>query len=111
MHYSHAVESLGQDMIDKLISAIEIGRWESGEKLTQEQTESAMQAVMLWQAKKQDNRHLGHGNIDNKAGDNNELEPFVIGSQGELFTGKGESHKVRPADKYDENSVIVRHKV
>ena len=96
MQYSQAVENLSQDMIDKLISAIEVGRWENGDKLTQEQTESAMQAVILWQAK----------NVDNP-----DFEPFVVGPNGELFTGKGESHKVTQSDKYDENSLIVKHKV
>ncbi len=83
-------------MIIKLKSAIELGRWENGEKLTSEQVESAMQAVMLWEAK-----NIG----------NNNTEPFVIGSQGELYTGKGENHKTSLSSKIDNEQVIIKNKV
>jgi uncharacterized protein YeaC (DUF1315 family) len=83
-------------MIAKLKTAIELGRWENGDKLTSEQVESAMQAVMLWEAQ----------NIGNK--DN---QPFVVDKNGELYTGKGESHKVASDNKIDETSIIVKNKV
>lgn len=83
-------------MIAKLKTAIELGRWEDGNKLTSEQVESAMQAVMLWEAK----------NIGNE-----EKEPFVVGKNGELYTGKGGSHKPASANKIDETSIIVKNKV
>ncbi|WP_196138146.1 DUF1315 family protein [Aliikangiella sp. G2MR2-5] len=96
MNYQQTVSNLTPEMISKLKTAIELGKWESGEKLTSEQVESAMQAVMLWEAK-------NRGNQDN--------EPFVVGSKGELFTGKGESHKVASSPKVDDASVIAKNKV
>lgn len=96
MDYSQTVASLTPQMIAKLKTAIELGRWENGDKLTSEQVESAMQAVMLWEAQ----------NIGNK--DN---QPFVVDKNGELYTGKGESHKVASDNKIDETSIIVKNKV
>lgn len=96
MDYSQVVDNLSPEIIEKLTTAIEIGRWESGEKLTSEQIESAMQAVMVWQAK-----HI----------DNSDSEPFIVGPKGELFTGKGEAHKVAQAPKFDEDNLIAKHKV
>jgi uncharacterized protein YeaC (DUF1315 family) len=96
MDYSQAVGNLSQDVINKLQLAIETGRWESGEKITPEQLESSMQAVMFWQA-----QHL-------KSSDS---EPFVVGPNGELFTGKGESHKSPQAPKYNDADVIIKKKV
>ncbi len=96
MEFTHVVKNLSQDVIEKLNTAIEIGRWENGEKLSAQQIEVAMQAVMYWQAK------------HNSSPD---LEPFVVGSKGELFTGKGESHKVVSVKKIDEPDIIYKQKV
>lgn len=96
MTYSHAIENLNQDIINKLQVAIEIGRWENGDKLTEKQLETSMQAVMFWQAK----------NVDNK-----DSEPFVVGPKGELYTGKGESHKIQASPKYQNANLIVKKKV
>jgi uncharacterized protein len=94
--YSQTVINLPKEMIAKLKAAVELGRWENGEKLTSEQVESAIQAVLLWEAK-----HLG----------NQHQEPFVVGSKGELYTGKGESHKLSQSTKYDDQPIIVKNKV
>ncbi|MGX5173904.1 DUF1315 family protein [Aliikangiella sp. IMCC44653] len=96
MDYTQAVAGLSQDMITKLKTAIELGRWENGDKLTSEQVESALQAVMLWEAK----------NIGNE-----QSEPFKVGKDGGLYTGKGESHKLSSSSKYDEDTIIVKNKV
>ena len=96
MDYSQAVGNLNQDVINKLRTAIEIGRWESGDKVTQEQLDTAMQAVMFWQS-----RHA----------ENSDSEPFVVGPNGELFTGKGESHKSPQAPKYSDSDIIIKKKV
>jgi len=94
--YRQTVENLDLITIEKLKTAIEVGRWENGDKLTQQQLESSMQAVMFWQAK-----HVV----------NDSIEPFVVGSQGELYTGKGESHKIAPAPKFDDKNLITKNKV
>ena len=96
MNYSDTVNSLSPHMIEKLKTAIELGRWENGDKLTSEQVESAMQAVMLWEAQ----------NVGNQSD-----EPFVVGKDGELYTGKGESHKLAQSPKVDEQSIIIKDKV
>ncbi|MET1255474.1 DUF1315 family protein [Aliikangiella maris] len=96
MDYSQTVANLNPELISKLKEAIELGRWENGDKLTSEQVESAMQAVMLWESK--------HRN-------NDDAEPFVIGTDGELYTGKGESHKLPQSSKYDDEQVIIKNKV
>ncbi len=46
----------------KLRSAVETGKWENGMKLTEEQKEYAMQAVMLYQGKvEQSGEHMTVG--------------------------------------------------
>lgn len=94
MAYSQTIANLNQDVINQLKNAVEIGRWENGDKLTAEQLESAMQAVMLWEAK----------NIGNTPG-----EPFVVGSNGELYTGKGQTYQ--PASIVLDDKMIIKNKV
>lgn len=96
MDYSQTVANLTPELVSKLKTAIELGKWEDGTKLTSEQVESAMQAVILWDAKNQ-------GNEDK--------EPFKVGENGELYTGKGESHKTAIPEKVDEASIIAKNKV
>lgn len=96
MDYSQTVSNLSEEMINKLTTAIELGRWENGEKLTTNQLESAMQAVILWQAE-----HVGN--------DNN--EPFVVGRDGGLYTGKGKSHEIASVSQIDDANIIVKNKV
>ncbi|WP_168204225.1 DUF1315 family protein [Aliikangiella coralliicola] len=96
MDYSQTVANLNPEVVQKLKTAIELGRWENGEKLTSEQVESAMQAVMLWEA-----QYIG----------NKENEPFIVGSKGELYTGKGKSHELTPAPEVDDPNIIAKNKV
>lgn len=96
MDYSQAISNLNQKVINQLKTAIELGRWESGDKLTPEQVESAMQAVMLWEAK----------NIGNAEG-----QPFVIGRQGELSTGKGGIYESRSKPVVSDEKIIIKNKV
>lgn len=74
MNYQDVIDNLDQQTITKLQTAVELGRWENGEKLTQEQRDNAMQAVMLWQARNQANQSD---------------EPFKVNSKGEFRIGKG----------------------
>ena len=76
MQYQNFVDNIDAETINKLQTAVEIGRWENGDKLTDEQRDSAMQAVMLWQAKNQ----LNSSN-----------EPFKVNSKGEFKIGKGDA--------------------
>lgn len=96
MDYSQTVNNLSAETIAKMKTAIELGHWENGDKLTPKQIESALQAVMLWEAK-----HQKHSTN----------EPFVVGANGDLFTGKGESHKLTQPEKIDEKSIIIKNKI
>ena len=41
--------TLTPDMVDKFRMAIELGKWPDGRKLTAEQRDTCMQAVMVWE--------------------------------------------------------------
>lgn len=45
--------NLSPEIIDKLRTAVELGKWESGVKLTQDQLQTCMRTVLLWE-----NKHL-----------------------------------------------------
>jgi len=74
MDYKDVVDNLDEQTINKLRTAVELGRWENGDKLTEAQRDNAMQAVMMWQA--------------NKIEDLTE-EPFKVNNKGEFKIGKG----------------------
>lgn len=97
MQYQNFVDNLDASTINKLQTAVETGRWENGEKLTDKQRNSAMQAVMLWQA---NNQHNGTN------------EPFKVNSNGEFRIGKGEPHNDTPIEfkTIDEANLIFKSK-
>ncbi|AOE49774.1 YeaC family protein [Kangiella sediminilitoris] len=72
MGYSQFVENLTPDMIERFTSAVETGKWPDGTPLSEEQKETCIQAIMLYQAKL-------NQSVD---------EPFTITKDGELVTGK-----------------------
>ena len=45
------LEALTPEIVDKLRLAVEIGKWPGGERLTREQRETCMQAVLAWEVK------------------------------------------------------------
>ena len=49
MHKQDILDSLSPEIVAKFRTAIEIGKWENGQKLTQAQKEICMQAVMVWE--------------------------------------------------------------
>ncbi|WP_275555847.1 DUF1315 family protein [Mixta sp. Marseille-Q2659] len=63
------VEAMTPDIYQRLVTAVEIGKWPDGVALTEEQKENCMQLVMLWQA-----RH------------NHQPQHMSIGQGGELVT-------------------------
>ncbi len=83
MNYQQLVDNLGIQTIEKFRTAIEIGKWENGDKLSEKQTENALQAVMLWQAENENNP---------------KNEPFKVDSKGEFRIGKGERLKDTPLE-------------
>lgn len=89
MNYHDFVDQLDEKTVSQLRTAVEIGRWENGEQLTEQQRDSAMQAVMLWQAKYE------------ISGDD---EPFKLKPNGELKLGKGKVIKEAPLEYQVENN-------
>lgn len=51
MNIEQMLAVLNADIVDKLRTAVEIGKWENGIALTQEQREISMQAVLIWESK------------------------------------------------------------
>lgn len=49
MNKHDILSTLTPQIVDKFRTAIEIGRWENGEKLTDAQRQTCMQAVMVWE--------------------------------------------------------------
>ena len=49
MNKQDILDSLNPEIVEKFRTAIEIGKWENGEKLTDAQRETCMQAVMVWE--------------------------------------------------------------
>lgn len=43
------LSALDADIIDKFRTAIELGKWQDGKKLSAQQLETCMQAVILWE--------------------------------------------------------------
>ena len=48
MDYQQMIETMTPEMFQNLRRAVEIGKWPDGQKLTPEQRENAMQAVIAW---------------------------------------------------------------
>ncbi|GGI90976.1 YeaC family protein [Shewanella gelidii] len=67
---NQVVAEMPEEIYLKLVSAVEIGKWEDGTALTPEQKESTMQVVMMYQAKHLDQHD--HFTI-NRHGEINEL--------------------------------------
>lgn len=98
MNYQDIVSNLDEQTVAKLNQAVETGRWENGEQLTEKQIETSMQAVMLWQASSL------KGNVD---------EPFKVNQKGEFKIGKGDAvNKVPLEFRSDINeNIIIKQKL
>ena len=49
--FAHLISNITQDVYVSLKLAVEIGKWPDGRKLTQEQKELSLQAVIAWELK------------------------------------------------------------
>lgn len=72
------IEDMPREVYDRLISGVELGKWEDGTRLSSEQRESTMQLVMLYQA-----RHLAQTDhlTVNSEGQLNELSKSQLKKQ------------------------------
>ncbi|MGI2258253.1 YeaC family protein [Shewanella sp. GXUN23E] len=48
------IDDMPAEVYDRLVAAVETGKWEDGTPLTQEQRDSTLQVVMLYQARRLD---------------------------------------------------------
>jgi uncharacterized protein YeaC (DUF1315 family) len=48
MEYRHLIETMSPQIYQRLVSAVELGRWADGKALTPEQRANAMQAIIAW---------------------------------------------------------------
>ncbi|MFT6733467.1 MAG: hypothetical protein ACJAS9_001655 [Polaribacter sp.] len=83
MDYQQYVNQLDSETVSQLQEAVEIGKWSNGDKLTKEQTDNAIQAVMLWKA----SHEVARVN-----------EPFKVNDNGEFSVGKGSKLKETPLE-------------
>lgn len=51
MQFDDLINSMSRETYDRLVSAVETGRWPDGNKLTDEQRENSLQLVMAYQAR------------------------------------------------------------
>ncbi|MFT4654178.1 MAG: hypothetical protein ACJA0G_002104 [Kangiellaceae bacterium] len=62
MEINHLLAVMSKDIYDKFKQAIETGKWLDGKPLSQEQRETVLQAVILYQAKiEQSEEHMTVG--------------------------------------------------
>lgn len=47
--FAHMIENITPDIYESLKLAVEIGKWSDGRKLTTEQKELSLQAVIAWE--------------------------------------------------------------
>ncbi|PIP80544.1 MAG: hypothetical protein COW84_04695 [Gammaproteobacteria bacterium CG22_combo_CG10-13_8_21_14_all_40_8] len=86
---NHVIETMSPEIYQKLKTAVELGKWENGQRLTPQQLESALQATLLYAA------------INDLGKD----ELFTISSDGEILTGS-EAKKSYRARRLNESISI-----
>lgn len=62
MNLDQIVNSMTPEIYQRLVTAVELGKWPDGVVLTPEQKENSLQLVMLWQAR--NNTQAQHMTID-----------------------------------------------
>jgi len=62
MQYDDVVKAMSPEIYERMVQAVETGRWPDGQKLTPEQLENAMELVMVYQARRlQQDDHFSIG--------------------------------------------------
>ncbi|AYH05747.1 YeaC family protein [Pectobacterium parmentieri] len=67
MELNDLIDAMTPEIYQRLVTAVELGKWPDGVALTTEQKENCLQMVMMWQA-----RH------------NEQAEHMTIGTNGEI---------------------------
>ncbi|AVU35742.1 MULTISPECIES: YeaC family protein [Serratia] len=62
MDVKDLIEAMTPEIYQRLVQAVELGKWPDGVALTPEQKENSLQAVMLWQSMNNvDPQHMSIG--------------------------------------------------
>lgn len=85
MQFDDLVSSITPDIFERLLQAVELGKWLDGVKLSDEQREHSIQLVMAYQARYCPSE-----------------EPFRVGADGQLVT---RSKRDMKADLKGENTI------
>ncbi|RZQ56827.1 DUF1315 domain-containing protein [Pseudidiomarina tainanensis] len=85
MQFDDLVSSITPDIFERLLQAVELGKWPDGVKLSDEQREHSIQLVMAYQARYCPSE-----------------EPFRVGADGQLVT---RSKRDMKADLKGENTI------
>ncbi|MBC7751187.1 MAG: YeaC family protein [Candidatus Saccharibacteria bacterium] len=70
MNPEAVLAALTPEIVDRLRTAVEIGKWPNGERLTAEQRATSMQAVLIWEMKNlPENQRTGYIDKGKKEGE------------------------------------------
>lgn len=62
MQLDEMIEAMTPEVYERLVTAVETGKWADGVPLTSEQKENSLQLVLLWQARHNENpQHMSVG--------------------------------------------------
>lgn len=89
MNFLSIVETMPESVYLALRQAVELGKWEDGNPLTEQQKEQTIQTVLAWQAK--------HLNSD---------EHYTIGSDGQLIEKRKAELRKQFAENNNENEIV-----
>jgi uncharacterized protein YeaC (DUF1315 family) len=92
MQFDDLIGSMNQEIYERLVQAVETGKWPDGNKLTDDQRDNSIQLVMAYQAR--------HVNSD---------EAFTISANGEIITRTKRELKAQFRDDAEES--IARFKL
>jgi len=70
MNPEAVLAALTPEIVDRLRTAVEIGKWPNGDRLTPEQRSTSMQAVLIWEMKHlPENQRTGYIDKGKKEGE------------------------------------------
>ncbi|MCK7458608.1 YeaC family protein [Idiomarina aminovorans] len=92
MQFDDLIESMNQDVYERLVQAVETGKWPDGNRLSHEQRENSIQLVMAYQA-----RYVSSD------------EAFTINANGEIVTKT--KRELKEQFKTDAGEQIARFKL
>ncbi|MGJ8682589.1 YeaC family protein [Paraglaciecola sp.] len=93
MDVSMLLRNMSQPVYEKLLQSVETGKWLDGSPLTEQQKETCMQAVMMYQAKVL-----------------NSDQHMTVGGNGEIVHKSRESFKQELQQNSNNNQTIARFK-